>query len=315
MTPRRATTIDRRFAACLSTLSILATITLVIITAGADAAGSGPTQPASPAPPATFAQLIGLIRGRSKTLEHSTGMRLGFRSFTTAFGIPPGRVDYSDYVVVRLLYEATRDAGFWNLHWTITNRPPDSDDIWRQWRGVRAPSALVPTASAECDELSALYAFLAGRAGVKGVGLFWPFPNHTVAVWVLRPSEGPVVRVVVPTSQIFLNVTDSFGTRTFNPWRQKSIYDYRRRDVSDSFELPQPLFDFFLSQIDTYAGASDSTLQQLRYLRESVFLKRWTPDDAARDALRRRRDLRSGSAEDLAAFQRFAQDMRSEPHR
>jgi hypothetical protein len=172
----------------------------------------------------------------------------------------------------------------------------------------------LPTASAECDELSALYAFLVGRAGVKGVGLFWPASNHTVAVWVLHPAGGSAVRVVVPTSQIFLDVTDSFGTRKFNPWRQKSIYEYRRRDVSDLFTLPKPLFDFFIMQIDKYAGASDSTLQQLRYLREGVFLKYWTAEEAARDTLGRR-DLRSGLPEDTAAFQSFAEDMRSETQR
>jgi hypothetical protein len=128
----------------------------------------------------------------------------------------------------------------------------------------------------------------------------------------LRPAEGPVVRVVVPTSQIFLDAADSFDTRKFDPWHQKSIYEYHRRDVPDSFELPQPLADFFVSQVDKYAGASDSILQQLRYLRESVFLRRATPDDAARDALKRRKDLRSGPAEDLAALEAFAQDMRSE---
>ena len=165
------------------------------------------------------------------------------------------------------------------------------------------------------DELSALFAFLAGRAGVKSVGLFWPYPNHTVAVWVLRPAEGPVLRVVVPTSQIFLGVTDSLDTRTFDAWRQKSIYEYTRRDVPDAFELPRPLADFFRSQVDKYAGASDSTLQQLRYLRESVFLKQRSPEDAAREALGKRSDLRSGSVEDLAAFQSFAQDMRSQPPR
>lgn len=272
--------------------------------------GRGPAQPPPVSANATLAQLVGTLRGKAKALEDSTGMRLSFKSFTTASRIRPERVSYPDYVVVRLLYEATRDAGFWNLHWRITDREPNSDNIFRQWGGVRAPSLLAPTASAECDELSALYAFLAGRAGVKGVGLFWPFSNHTVAVWVLRPTEGPVVRVVVPTSQIFLGVTDSLDTRTFDPWRQKSIYEYTRRDVPDAFELPRPLADFFLSQSDKYAGASDSALQQLRYLREAVFLKRSTPEDAARDALKRQSELRSGSAEDLAAFQHFAQDMR-----
>lgn len=146
---------------------------------------------------------------------------------------------------------------------------------------------------------------------MHGVGLFWPAANHTVAVWVLHPANASPVRVVVPTSQIFLDVTDSFGTRKFNPWSQKSIFEYTRRDAPDSFHFPKPLFDLFLLQIDRYAGATDSTLQQLRYLREGVFLKSWTPEEAARDALRRRNDLDSGSTEDLAAFWNFAQDMRT----
>ena len=240
-------------------------------------------------------------------------MRLGFQSFTAAYKIPPKSILYSDFVVVRLLYEATRDAGFWNMHWTITDQEPVSDKIWQQWRSLDKPSLLAPTASAECDELSALYSFLVARAGVKGVGLFWPAYNHTVAVWELHPAGGPVVRVVVPTSQIFLDMTDSFGTRKFNPWRQKTIHQYTRQDVADSFELPKPLFDLFLLQVDKYAGASDSTLQQLRYLREGVFLKYWSAEDAARDALIRRNDLHSGPSEDVAAFQNFAQDMRSAP--
>ena len=288
--------------------------TLVVITAvGSHAAGPRPAQQTPSASNANLAQLIGTIRTKAKSLESSTGMRFGFRSFIAAYNIPPEGVSYSDYVVVRLFYEATRDAGFWNLHWTITNQPPNSDKIWQQWQSVRNPSFLTPTASAECDELSALYAFLVGRTGVKGVGLFWPSPNHTVAVWVVHPAGAAAVRVVVPTSQIFLDVTDFFGTRKFNPWHQKSIHEYARRDAPDSFEFPKLLFDFFLSQVDKYAGASDSTLQQLRYLREGVFLKYWTPEAAVQDALRRRGDLRSGPAEDLAAFQGFAEDMRSKP--
>jgi hypothetical protein len=258
-----------------------------------------------------LAKLISTIDERAKSLQSTSGMRLSFRSFTTAYKVPPQSVGYSDYVVARLLYEATRDAGFWNLHWTITDQPPNSDNIWRQWQRVTYASPVVPTASAECDELSALYAFLARRAGIKGVGLFWPFPNHTVAVWVIHPASRDPIRVVIPTSQIFLEVTDSFGTRKFNPWRQKSIYEYTRRDAPDTFEFPKPLFGFLLSQVGKYAGASDSTLQQLRYLREGVFLKHWSAEEAARDALSRAKDLSSGPAEDISAFQNFAQDMRS----
>jgi len=177
-------------------------------------------------------------------------MRQGFESFKLAYKLPDYAVRYDDFVVVRLLYEATRDAGFWNLHWTITDQPPNSDRVWKQWRVVDQPSPLHPTAIAECDELSALYAFLVHHAGVHGVGLFWPAANHTVAVGELHPANGSPVRVVVPTSQIFLDVTDSFGTRKFNPRSQKSIFEYRRQDVPHTFELPQPLFDLFLRQMD-----------------------------------------------------------------
>jgi hypothetical protein len=259
----------------------------------------------------TLGRLVSEIRPRAKVLENSSGMRNAFQSFTKAYKLAPGSISYSDFVIVRIFYEATRDAGFWNVHWTITNMPPNSDQVWRQWKAASSVSPVVPTASAECDELSALFSFLVEREGVRSEGLFWPYPNHTVAVWVLRPANGAEVRVVVPTSQIFLDVQDSFGTRKFNPWHQKTIYEYKRRDAPDNFELPRPLFDFFLRQVIQYAGASDSTLQEIRYLREGVFLKYWTAEAAAQDAMRRKNELGAGPAEDRAAFQNFAQDMRS----
>ncbi len=258
----------------------------------------------------TVGVLIKEVRSRANMLENTSGMRSSFQSFTRAYKINPASISYSDFVVVRMLYEATRDAGFWNLHWTIPDMPPNSDQVWKQWKSVKTVSPDLWTASAECDELSALYSFLVERAGVKSVGLFWPYPNHTVAVWVIHPSNGGEVRVVVPTSQVFLDVHDSFGTKKFNPWHQKTIFEYKRRDAPDSFELPKPLVDFFLQQLDKYAGASDSTLQEIRYLREGVFLKYWTAEAAAQDALDRRKSLASGPAEDLGAFQNFASDMR-----
>jgi hypothetical protein len=287
---------------------------LLLMAASVPIRGQGRKTAAATAPALpddSVGQLVSLVREKAKALEGSSGMRLGFQSFTKAHGLTAESVRYSDYVIVRLLFEATRDAGFWNLHWAITEQPPNSDRIWRQWKDMKTPSALESTATAECDELSALYAFLVERAGVKSVGLFWPAPNHTVAVWVVRSASGPVVRVVVPTSQIFLDETDMFDTKKFNPWRQKTIYEYTRRDVPDSYELPKPLFDYFVQEMDKYGGASDATLQQLRYLREGVFLRTWTPEQAAREALKKRSALRAGPAEDLAALQNFALDMRS----
>lgn len=151
-----------------------------------------------------WAHLVREVRIHAKKLENSSGMRSSLQSFTSAYKIAPNSVSYADYVIVRLLYEATRDAGFWNMHWTITNMPPNSDQVWKQWRTVHEVSTIRPTASAECDELSALYAFLVEQAGPRTVGLFWPYPNHTVAVWVVHPAHGAEVRVVVPTSRSFL---------------------------------------------------------------------------------------------------------------
>jgi hypothetical protein len=262
-----------------------------------------------------LAQFVSAIRQKAKTLENSSGMRIAFQSFLAAHHLPPDSVRYSDFVVIRLLFEATRDAGFWNMHWSITDQPPNSDRIWSQWKAILRPSPLEPTATAECDELSALYAFLVERSGVESVGLLWPTANHTVAVWLLQPATGPIIRVVVPTSQIFLEETDSFDTKKFNPWRQKTIYEYTRRDVPDTFELPKPLVDFFLKQIDTYGGASDATLQRLRYVRNAVFVKSWTTEQAAREAQNRRAALPTGATEDASALHNFAADMRLEPFR
>ena len=265
--------------------------------------------PVATAEPTDLSHLLAAVRAKATALESNSTMRAGFASFASAHKMPPGALRYSDYVLVRLLFEATRDAGFWNMHWNITDQPPNSDRIWAQWKSVARPSFVQQTATAECDELSALLAFLVQRSGVKGIGLFWPYPNHTVAVWTVHPPNAQPVRVVIPTSQIFLTEDDTFDTKKFNSSHQKTIYDYTRRDVPDSFELPKPLFDFFLHQMEKYAGASPDALQQLRNLRDGVLQKTLTPEEAAREALRRRAAF-SSSPEDVAAFQYFADDLR-----
>ena len=54
--------------------------------------------------------LVCLVRGKAKALEGTSGMRLGFKSFLAAHQLAPESVRYSDYVIVRLLFEVTRDA-------------------------------------------------------------------------------------------------------------------------------------------------------------------------------------------------------------
>lgn len=256
----------------------------------------------------SVAALVSAMKAKSKSLESSVAQHHDYETFLADHKLSSGSVSLSDFVLIHLIFEATRDAGFWNMHWSVTDKPPNSDEVWRQWKQVARPSLVEKTATAECDELSALFAFLAERAGVKSVGLFWPYPNHTVAVWTLRPPHSPEIRVVIPTSQIFLTENDTFDTRGFDPWHQKTIYDYTRRDVPDSFEIPRPLFDFFLAQMDKYGGASAATLQQIRNLRDAVIQKQLTPEAAASEALRRE-NAYSQSKEDRAAFKVFAGDM------
>ena len=253
--------------------------------------------PAAEAQP-TVARLVEEVRGKAKALEKTSGMQQAHRAFVAAHG----QVGLSDFAIVRLLFESTRDAGLWNLHWKITDLEPNSDNVWKQWKTVRQVSAWSPTATAECDELSALFAFLARRAGVRGIGLFWPYSNHTVAVWTVQPK----VRVVVPTTQIFLEESDLFGTRKFDPWTQRNIYEYTRRDAADDLAIPAPLFELFLSQMEKYGGASDGTLQRLRYLRDAVFRKQLTRAQAAAAALA----IVPKSPEDGAALRHFASGMR-----
>src|SRR5277367_3876219 len=99
---------------------------LLILCATVSATATPPAVRANPQNPAQLissqqgvpvSQLVSAIRQRAKSLENTSGMRLAFQSFITAHHLPLDSVRYSDFVIIRLLYEATRDAGFWNVHW------------------------------------------------------------------------------------------------------------------------------------------------------------------------------------------------------
>jgi hypothetical protein len=284
----------------------IALLTIALATCAGDSTPSPVAQSST-----SLADLIAAVHKKREALADSRGMKQSYLAFIHESQLPPSTVAYSDWVTARLLFGATRDAGFWNLHWDITNQPPNSGQVWRQWRSIKDISVVKSTATAKCDELSALYAFLALRAGVHGIGLFWPAPNHTVAVWVLHPAVGGEIRIVVPTTQIALSENDMFGTKKFNPWSQKTIFEYTRRDAPNSYVIPKPLYEFLLQQIDKYAGATDATLQKIRYLREGVLCHNWTPQAAASEALRVKACLNSEVQEDSSALQNFANDMGS----
>src|SRR5690606_3294615 len=150
-------------------------------------------------PTVRLAELIAELDRVADEIAELPAVRADYDAFLIAHGLADHDALYRDYVRVKLAFESTRDGGLWHLRWDITNEKPNSEQIWRQWRDAAAPAveppsgpaaALRPTAIAECDELSALFAFVARQLGVRHIGLFWPTWNHVVAVWTVQSEEG-----------------------------------------------------------------------------------------------------------------------------
>lgn len=248
------------------------------------------SEPEPPPPePAPFAgretvrveELLAAIIDELPAIAASPAVRDDYDAFRAAFELEHDETLYLDYVRIKVAFEATRAGGWWGVEWDITNEQPNSDKIWAQWQALElgpAPAtvdSLTPlplvTATAECDELSALFSFIAQRIGLSRgseVGLLWPVSNHTVAVWTIDAKGDRPTRVVVPTSQVFLDSTQTLGTREFNAWRQKTIFDYRRQDADKSLELPGALASAFVLAIRTHGPRSQLELQSLRNTRE-----------------------------------------------
>ena len=218
----------------------------------------------------TYGGLIHSIEEVIKSdLEPSEVLRAQFSELRKSHDLLNSEQIYQDFIRIRTIFEATRDSGLWNIRWTITDREPNSDEIWNQWKDITTSNHfdemnLVATASAECDELSALFALIVRDLGVKEVGLFWPTANHTVAVWITKDKAGKPLRIVVPTSQIFVSDKATLGTKEFDPYQQKTIYQYRRRDVDKGYKIPAELADMMIQQIKQYGGRSSAFLQNRR---------------------------------------------------
>lgn len=210
--------------------------------------------------------LVVALEAIAVAMEGEPAVRADFDALRESFALPDDAALFRDYVRVKLVFESARDGGLWQIRWRITNREPRSDAIWSQWSAIDAwtGSDAEASATAECDELSALFAFLVRRLGVEDVGLFWPVWNHTVAVWTVAGRDGKPVRIVVPTSQIFLEESASLGTHGFDPRKQKTIYEYRRRDAKPTLALPAALVRFFVERSWAEAHRSQAELQRAR---------------------------------------------------
>lgn len=219
-------------------------------------------------------ELFAVLAAQADALAAAPDVRRDYAALLAAHPLAGKDALYRDYVRIRLAFEATRAGGLWGARWQVTDQQPQSDRIWTQWQALDVAGATglpATTAVAECDELSALFAVVARGLGLSPrseVGLFWPAANHTVAVWMIDRRAGREVRIVVPTSQVFLGPSESLATAGFDPWSQRSIFDYRRVDVSSDATLPAPLAREFVRAVQAHAGQPQRVLQAMRNARE-----------------------------------------------
>ncbi|HOU93600.1 MAG TPA: hypothetical protein PLU22_21260, partial [Polyangiaceae bacterium] len=222
----------------------------------------------------TVAELLAAIDAAALDLADEPVVDAEYRALCAAHGLNPSEALLRDYLRVRVVFEATRDGGLWGLRWAITNRPGHSDDVWAQWERttVPEPGAWTVTATAECDELSALFAFQVRRLGIRHSGFLGAGPFHVVAHWTLRPIPGEPwphggarreVRVVVPTSQIFLSPDATLGTDEIDAYSAKTVWDYWRADVPDARTIPAPLARHFVTEL-RLAALPQTELQRRR---------------------------------------------------
>lgn len=204
----------------------------------------------------------------------ASALRGRFDSLARRHGLDPETPGlWEDFVKVWVAFEATRDGGWWRVRWAITNQDPSSVRIWKSW--IHAPpnqSFDGVTAVAECDEITSLFAVTARQLGVRGIGLYYPTWNHTIAAWApaqfAKQSQAPVV--LVPTTQIFQGCASSVDVTTFAV--PKHVYEYPRYDVRDTMELPVALAAFLLEQVRAYAEASPDLLALIRAKRANLLV-------------------------------------------
>lgn len=210
-------------------------------------------------------ELVDAMRLVADELAQSEQVRREHAALLAEQGFTQEQLPLLSFSRVRLAFEATRDGGLWGIRWAITDQMPWSDRIWEQWRklDLQALPDDGVTATAECDELSALFAVIARDLGVQGfVGLHWPYWNHTVAVWQLPGAEPRTTRIVVPTSQVFLSREATLGTRELPA--QRVVFPYVRKDLKPDSALPGELARFLIGRLRAFGAKASVELQARR---------------------------------------------------
>lgn len=230
-------------------------------------------------------------------------LRPEYEAFAKRHGIDPATPElWSQFTRLRWLFEATRDGGWWQLRWDITNQEPSSQKIWAAWiKQTPAHAFDAASAVAECDEVTSLFAVAAKRVGIRGVGLYYPRWNHTIAAWAPQglPRQQKTPVVLVPTTQIFLGCADTFDQTTFKT-SLTSIQEYPFKDVRDDAKMPRALAWYLLGQVRAYGEASPDLLALIRARRARAV------GSAMGDCSAYRGELRARVQAGLTCADRFA---------
>lgn len=286
--------------------SLVFSIALAAFPNGARADTCDAAAPSLPARP-RMRDLVPALADRIDACATSARAKEGAR-FWAKHGLEPTPTRMRDYTRMWTLFELTRDGGPFRLRWAVTNEEPSAKKVWAAWRTAPPPvNASKASATAECDEISSVFAHLATKMGVKNVGLFWPRWNHTIAAW----EPAPHVRVLVPTTQIFVGCDDTFDRVAFDPKVQKTVFPFPPWDISDDLELPPALASFLVTQTTAYAGASTEVLAAIRVHR-AVKLGSSVPASCSAGALAAVARLRAEGplrAEDHRAFARYGAEL------
>ena len=215
--------------------------------------------------------LVHQMKRVADRLVDSESLQAEFKHFAKVHSLDTSADSFHEYIKVKMAFETTRDGGLWHFKWNITREAPSSKVIWKHLQGVRLaapPPVEWYSVEAECDELSAMFAFMAGQLGVKHVGLVWPFRGHTVAVWFALGDDGERKRIAVPTSQVLLSESATLGTKEFPGVFTQKAPRYRKRDAKRTLRLSPSLVKYFVSQL-SHLSKNPQTLQRERNRRAS----------------------------------------------
>lgn len=218
----------------------------------------------------TFGDFWAALTSQIDRLDTSA-LRDGFEAFAARHGVDPSTPGlWQDFTRLWVLFEATRDGGWWRLRWDITDQEPTSVVIWKAW--MRSPPVhafATESAVAECDEITALLSVSARRLGVRGVGLFYPTWNHVIAGWAPTAlAKQPQNVVLIPTTQIYQGCPSTFDDTSFKV--PKHVYEFPKVDMRDGTEMPSSLATFLLEQVRAYGEATPDLLALIRAKRADL---------------------------------------------